>query len=873
MQKGVLIKTDQLRKLYLDYFAERGHKVLPSASLVPKDPTLLFTSAGMVQFKDSFWGQIDPPSPRVVTCQKCFRTTDIENVGKTAFHHTFFEMLGNFSFGDYFKEGAIKLAWEFVARELSIPHERLWVSVYEEDEEAYAIWRDVIGLPPERIVRLGKEHNWWGPVGKSGPCGPDSEIFYDAGADKACGPGCSGVSCECARFSEIWNLVFMQYEAKDDGSFVPLKRKNIDTGMGLERTAAVLQGVTSDFEIDLFKPIVGAIKEAVPGSATEGTIAYRNLIADHIRGVVFLIADGVLPENEKQGYVLRRILRRAIRAGEQLELPAGTLKDLVDPVIDTLGDVYPEIVSVHSLAERIIAREEETFRKTLRSGENRLQGILKDLLSEGQTTLSGKVAFELYDTYGFPLEMTEEIAAEQGLSTDLGEFHDAMSQQQETSKEASVHISALPSVIATATVIRSWHRESTEFVGYEKLEAEAEVIGVEKETDRIHVVFSRTPFYARAGGQVGDTGTAENLARHGQAVIYDTVRHEAGATLHYVQITSGQFRKGDRCQLTVDANRRKQIQRNHTATHLLHAALREVLGEHVVQAGSYVSDDELRFDFSHFEKVTPEELARVEDLANTVVMKDLPVKTEKMSLEAAKASGAAAHFDEEYKGKDLVRVVSVGDFSRELCGGTHVMRSGEIGLIKVISEESIAAGTRRIRAVTGDGALAQFRSQEDLLGQLKTELGEEPLAGLAHLQDEIATLRESSKQMTEETLKRKRDEILAHGEKHGKVTLLSGRLDMSPEEIKRLADLLEEKSRPAVVLLVGNADDRGIAVCKVSKGLGAVDASALLHTMTVSLGGGGGGNRSFAQGGGSQVSKLDEALTSGVTAARAALAS
>ncbi|MCK4394935.1 alanine--tRNA ligase, partial [Candidatus Bipolaricaulota bacterium] len=496
------------------------------------------------------------------------------------------------------------------------------------DEEAYAIWEDVIGLPPERIVRLGKEHNWWGPVGETGPCGPDSEIFYDAGADKACGPDCPGVSCECARFSEIWNLVFMQYDMQEDGNLTSLKRKNIDTGMGLERTAAVLQGVASDFEIDLFAPIIEAIEASMPEKVEAEKLASRNLIADHIRGVVLLMADGVRPGNEKQGYVLRRVLRRAIRAGEQLELPSGTLKDLVGPVIASLGETYPEIVSARSLAERVISREEETFRKTLRSGERRLQNILKDLLSEGKTTLSGEVAFELYDTYGFPLEMTEEIAAEQGLSIDLGEFHDAMSQQQETSKEASVHISALPSVIATATVIRSWHRESTEFVGYEKLEAEAEVIGVEKETDRIHVVFSRTPFYARAGGQVGDTGTAENLARHGQAVIYDTVRHEAGATLHYVQITSGQFRKGDRCQLTVDANRRKQIQRNHTATHLLHAALREVLGEHVVQAGSYVSDDELRFDFSHFEKVTPEELARVEDLANTVVMKDLPVKTE-----------------------------------------------------------------------------------------------------------------------------------------------------------------------------------------------------------------------------------------------------
>jgi len=866
------MQTDQLRKLYLDYFAKRGHKVLPSASLVPKDTTLLFTSAGMVQFKDSFWGHVDPPSPRVATCQKCFRATDIEKVGKTAFHHTFFEMLGNFSFGDYFKEGAIKLAWEFVARELSIPHEQLWVSVYEEDEEAYAIWRDVIGLPPERIVRLGKEHNWWGPVGKTGPCGPDSEIFYDAGEAKDCGPDCRGVACDCNRFSEIWNLVFMQYDMQEDGNLAPLKRKNIDTGMGLERTAAVLQGVASDFEIDLFRPIVEAIEEEASRSLTEEDLPNRNLIADHIRGVVFLIADGVLPGNEKQGYVLRRILRSAIRASEKLQLPPGSLQGLVEPVIETLGETYPEIVSARSLAERSIAREEETFRKTLRNGEKRLQEILEDLLSSGKKRIPDKVAFELYDTYGFPLELTEEIADYAGVSVDIDGYYKIKSHHQELSRRAAATVRFAEGMESVKSVFAT---QQTRFLGYDKTEDEAEIVEHRHRSDTselLDLVFDQTPFYAEAGGQIADTGMVDNLTREGQARIVDVKRDPSGAVFHRLAAVEGQFELGDRCLLVVDAKRRARIARNHTATHLLHAALREVLGEHVIQAGSYVSDEELRFDFSHFEKITDEEIVRVEDLANAIVMKDLPVKTEEMPLDEAKASGAAAHFDEEYKGKDLVRVVSVGDFSRELCGGTHVTRSGEIGLIKVISEESVAAGTRRVRAVTGDGVLAQLRSQEDLLGQLRAELGEEPLAGLAYLRDEIATLRESSKQMTEETLKRKRDEILAHGEKVGKVTLLSGRLDMSPEEIKHLADLLEEKSPPAVVLLVGNAGDRGIAVCKVSKGLGAVDASALLHTMTESLGGGGGGNRSFAQGGGSEVSKLDEALTSGVAAACAALA-
>jgi len=865
------MKASQLRTLYLDYFAQRGHKILPSAPLIPKDPTLLFTSAGMVQFKDFFWGRIDPPFPSATTCQKCFRATDIEKVGKTAFHHTFFEMLGNFSFGDYFKEGAITLAWEFVTEELSIPKEQLWASVYEEDEEAFAIWRDVIGLPPDRIVRLGKEHNWWGPVGNTGPCGPDSEIFVDTGADKACGPDCRGPGCDCPRFSEIWNLVFMQFGAQEDGSFKPLKRKNIDTGMGLERTAAVLQGVGSDFEIDLFAPIIEAIEASMPGKVEAEKLASRNLIADHIRGVVFLMADGVRPGNEKQGYVLRRILRCAIRAGKKLELPPGAMKGFVGPVIETLGEIYPETVAVRSLTERIIAREEETFRKTLRSGEQRLQDILMGLLSRGEATLSGRTAFELYDTYGFPLEITREIAAERGLSVDVEGFHDAMSLQRETSKEASVHISASATMTAKPTVLRSWHRKATVFMGYKKLEVEAEVVGVEEEIDQTHVVFSQTPFYARAGGQVGDTGIAENLTRPGQAIIYDTARHEAGATLHFVRITSGKFKKGDRCRLVVDQAHRMRIARNHTATHLLHKALREVLGDHAIQAGSLVTDEELRFDFSHFEKMTDEEIARVEDIANRVVLEDLPVKTDEMPLGEAKASGAAAHFEEEYQGKDLVRVVSVGDFSRELCGGTHVVRSGEIGLIKIISEESIGAGTRRIRAVTGDGALKRLRASEHLLEQLKSGLGEDPVEGLNRLQEEIAGLRTRLGKMTEITLREKRDELLSSPEKVGDISLVSGRLDMGGEEIKRLADLLEEKSRPSVVLLAGNADGRGIAICKASKKIRAIDAAAIVRVMSESLGGGGGGNRAFAQGGGPNVSRLDEALKHGIKACRTAL--
>ena len=864
------MKASQLRTLYLNYFAQRGHKILPSASLIPKDPTLLFTSAGMVQFKDFFWGRIDPPFPKAATCQKCFRATDIEKVGKTAFHHTFFEMLGNFSFGDYFKEGAITLAWEFVTEELSIAQERLWASVYEEDEEAFAIWRDVIGLPPERIVRLGKEHNWWGPVGNTGPCGPDSEIFVDTGADKACGPDCLGPACDCDRFSEIWNLVFMQYDAQEDGTFEPLKHKNIDTGMGLERTAAVLQAVESDFEIDLFAPIIEAIEASMPGKVDPEKISLRNLIADHIRGVVLLMADGVRPGNEKQGYVLRRILRSAIRASERLELPPGAMTGFVGPVIETLGEIYPEIVAVRSLTERIIAREEETFRKTLRSGERRLQEILDDLIGRGEKTLPGKIAFELYDTYGFPLEMTQEIAAEQNIGIDLSGFDRCLDKQRARSK-------TLKGTVKISASVDIEYKNPTQFLEHEALLenpdlALQKLVMLKEEADGDeYLVFRMSPFYAEAGGQVSDIGWVENTSRHGKARIRKVIKNESKVFLHYIEERSGTFVSGDECRLLIDEPRRKRIARNHTATHLLHKALREVLGDHVVQAGSLVSDEELRFDFSHFEKMTDEEITQVEDIANRVVLEDLPVKTDEMPLGEAKASGAAAHFEEEYQGKDRVRVVSVGEFSRELCGGTHVSRSGQIGLIKIISEESIASGTRRIRAVTGNGSLKRLRTSEQLLEQLKSGLGEDPVEGLNRLQEEIAGLRTRLGEMTAISLREKRDELLSSPEKVGDVSLVSGRLDTTAEEIKHLADLLEEKSHPSIVLLVGNADGRGIAVCKVSKKITAIDAAAIVRVMSESLGGGGGGSRAFAQGGGPNVSRLDKALEHGIKACRTAL--
>jgi alanyl-tRNA synthetase len=869
------MKASELRSRYLEFFAERDHKVLPGSPLVPNDPTLLLTSAGMVQFKDVFWGRAEASFPRAATCQKCFRTTDIENVGRTAYHNTFFEMLGNFSFGDYFKEGAIRLAWEFLVDELGVPAERLSASVYQDDDEAFAIWRDVVGLPEERIVRLGKEHNWWGPVGDSGPCGPDSEIFYDTGVENACGPDCAGVACECNRYSEMWNLVFMEYEVGDDGSPTLLDRKNIDTGMGLERTSAVLQGVPTVFETDLFRPIVEVVEAACPRALTEADRVHRNSIADHVRGVLFLLADGVMPGNERQGYVLRRILRRAVRAGEKIELPSGSLSGFVDPVIDVLGGVYPEIAEARDLVHRLIAREEETFRRTLRDGERRLTKILDELHEAGKTVLPGELLFELYDTYGFPPEMTEEIAAERGMAVDWPGFKRALNEQQTRSKRASADISSRAGVSATPTVSHKWHRTPTEFLGYEQLEADAEVLGFDQ--DDSHVVFSATPFYAESGGQVGDTGIVRNLSRGFEARIVDTTRHEEGATLHHLGSADVVFEKGDRCRLTVDADRRRRIERNHTATHLLHAALREVLGPHAKQAGSLVDDAELRFDFSHFEKLSPEEIARVENLANASVLQDLKVEPTEMSLEEANAAGAIGLFEEEYRGKEKVRVLSICDedtgecISMELCGGTHVARSGEIGLIKVVSEESIASGVRRIRAITGDAVLRRLRDDEMSLARLREAVGDDPLAGVerlrAQLKETAARVEAASAAEAHEHV----DLLLEGAEPIGDVRWVSGRVDLSAEQLKELADALEEKARPAVVLLVGDAGGSGIAVCKRSKDVKAIDAGELIAAVSGALGGGGGGGKRFAQGGGPQIDRLDEALEAGAKIVREAL--
>jgi len=858
------MQSHELRRQFLGFYAERGHRLVPSSPLVPNDPTLLFTAAGMVQFKDYFWGRVEPSFRRATSCQKCFRTTDIEEVGRTAYHHTFFEMLGNFSFGDYFKQGAIELAWEFLTRELAIPGDRFAITVYEEDEEAYAIWRDVVGIPTHRILRLGKKHNWWGPVGNTGPCGPDSELHYDTGAEHACGPTCQGVACDCDRFAEIWNLVFMQYDAQGDGSFVPLARKSIDTGMGLERATAILQGVPTNYDIDSFAPLVEAIAAKASHPLAKDDLRHRNTIADHVRGILFLVADGVMPTNERQGYVLRRILRRAIRAGEKLEMQSGSLGTFVDPVIGALGAVYPEIVSARDITVRLIDREEETFRRTLRDGERRLDKIAAELRASRSTVLPGEVAFELMDTYGFPLEMTEEMAREDGISVDRVGFEHALAAQRRRSRAGAARIEASADVSTAASVIPAGAAAS-EFVGYGETVAESALENVfpGAQPGMLRLVFPETPFYAESGGQTSDTGTIENLSRAGLGRVTTVSKSVEGVFLHDVAVDEGDFAKGDVCRLAIDLERRRRIERNHTATHLLHAALRQVLGSHAQQAGSDVTDRELRFDFSHFEKMTPPQIARVEDVANAAVLADHPVSMEEVTLDEARRRGAIGLFEDEYRGREKVRLVQVNDVSRELCGGTHVRRSGEIGLVRIVSEESVASGVRRIRAVTGDNSLALLREERALVDRLRCALGDEPEAGVEKLRVRIASLENDLEALTARDVAAQGEALLAEAETIGGVRLIVGRSDLAANGVKALADEIEERAQPAVIVLAGGADGRATAVCKASKSVRSVDAGAVVRAMSKTLGGGGGGGRGFAQGGGPNVNRIDDALAEG----------
>ncbi len=866
-----------LRQAFLSYFQEKGHLQLPSDSLVPKDPSLLFTSAGMVQFKPYFLGVAQPPAPRVVTVQKCLRTTDIDSVGDLS-HLTFFEMLGNFSFGDYFKREAILLAWEFLTERLKVDADRLQFTVFQDDDEAFAVWHREVGIPENRIWRLGEKTNFW-PAnaiteGPNGPCGPCSEIFYDTRIDTGCtNPHC-GPACDCGRWLEIWNLVFMQYErGEQDGKpiLTPLPKKNIDTGMGLERTAAVLMGFSSPFETDVFAPIVQRLESlaGVRYGAGEPTDTAIRLIADHIRAATFTIADGVIPQNEGRGYVLRRIIRRAILRGQRvLGFERPFFADLAPAVVEALGDQYPEIVQRQDYITTTLRFEEERFRHTLQAGLTRLEELLADAETQQQRRLSGERVFMLYDTYGFPLELTQEIAAERGVAVDMQGFERALEAQRQRAREASGISEKLFVQTGAALAELAQQTAPTQFIGYEQLAGEAQVVGVIREGnlvpeayagETVEIVLDRTPFYAEAGGQVGDTGVLE--WHGGRAQVLDTQKAN-DYYLHHAQIVEGTLRLGAQVHARVDAERRLDIQRNHTATHLLHAALRQVLGTHVAQAGSLVAPDRLRFDFTHPRAVSPDELERIEALVNEKLLQELEVRVyTDVPIDEARRRGAMMLFGEKYG--ERVRMVEIPGFSLELCGGTHLRNTVEAGLFKIVHEGSVAAGVRRIEALTGR-ALYQWLRERERAVRAAAERLQTPVAELPHaverLQHQIEHLEGELEQLKQRAAAQALESITPV-EVNGVQVAAHALSGVDAKSLGTIADRLIQ--RGVGVAALGTAQDgKVVLVVKVApewvqRGL---HAGNLIRQLAQQVGGSGGGRPEFAQAGGKQPEKLADAL-------------
>jgi alanyl-tRNA synthetase len=856
-----MMTSAELRASFLDYFAERGHERVPSNPLVPaNDPTLLFTNAGMVQFKEVFLGRERRPYSRAVSSQRCVRAggkhNDLENVGYTARHHTFFEMLGNFSFGDYFKREAIQFAWDYLTRTLGLPPERLWVTVFTEDDEAAEIWLREIGVDAARFSRCGAKDNFWS-MGDTGPCGPCSEIFYDHGPGIPGGPPGSPDE-DGDRYVEIWNLVFMQYNRAADGTLGPLPRPSVDTGMGLERLAAVMQGVHSNYEIDLFANLIAAASEAT-GCADRAEKSLR-VIADHIRSTAFLIADGVTPSNEGRGYVLRRIMRRAIRHGYRLGQPSPFFYRLVSPLVAEMGAAYPELVAAQFQVERVIRLEEERFAETLTHGMSLLEEAIARL-GAGRV-IPGETVFKLYDTYGFPTDLTADVARERDLGIDMQGFERAMERQKERARAASRF-----GIDQDLTLDL---QGETEFCGYDHLSEQATVValyreGASRDTldqgDEGLVVLDLTPFYGESGGQVGDRGWL--AGESGRFEVTDTQKQGAGIFCHLGRVTQGQLAAGDRVEALVDGPRRRATALNHSATHLLHAALRHVLGGHVQQKGSLVGPDRLRFDFSHFEPVSRGQLLDIERLVNQEIRENHLVETRIMSLEDAKGSGALALFGEKYG--DRVRVLRMGDFSTELCGGTHVKAVGDIGLFKIVSEGGIAAGVRRIEAMTGAGALDWVEADEDRLLRLAGLLK----GGREDLDDRVAGLLERSRGLEKELEQLKArlassagKDLASQAQEIGGIKVLAARLDgVDPKALRETLDQLKDKLGSGVVVLAAESDGKVSLAAGVTRDLtDRFKAGDLIREVAARVGGKGGGRPDMAQAGGSDPAGIPAAL-------------
>jgi len=853
--------SNELRQAFLDFFYNNDHEVVASSPLVPgNDPTLLFTNAGMVQFKDVFLGSDKRKYQRAATSQRCVRAggkhNDLENVGYTARHHTFFEMLGNFSFGDYFKEDAIRYAWEFLTDTLGLEPERLWVTVFNDDDEAADIWLKKMKIDPSRFTRMGEKDNFWS-MGDTGPCGPCSEIFYDHGPDVDGGPPGSPDE-DGDRYVEIWNLVFMQFDRSADGEMVPLPKPSVDTGMGLERIAAVMQGVHSNYQIDLFANLIDATAKTL-GVTNDGSSSL-NVIVDHIRACAFLIVDGVLPGNEGRGYVLRRIIRRAIRHGKKLGNDDLFFYKLVAPLVKEMGSAYPELAKAQAHVEKVLEKEERRFAETLDQGMEILEEAITQL--DGKT-IAGDVAFKLYDTYGFPLDLTADIARERGLTVDQQGFENAMAGQRDRARAASKFSIAGDSALQTD--------QETSFSGYEGVTGESTVVALfndGKAVDELSVgddgavILSSTPFYAESGGQVGDTGVL--TSKDHSFTVLDTQK-SGKAVAHFGSVQAGGLKVGDTVDASVDAERRQAIRLNHSATHLMHAALRMELGDHVQQKGSLVDAQRLRFDFSHYEGVTSEQLQTIEDMVNGEIRKNVAAETTLMNYDDAVESGAMALFGEKYD--DLVRVFRLGKFSTELCGGTHVERTGDIGIFKITSEGGVASGVRRIEGVTGKGALEWIDSRQQFLNDVSTLLRSQPDQASA----KVAQLLKRNKELEKELAAARQALISGSAGDHtenvqeiGRIKVLATRIDgADAKTLREAVDRFKDRLQSAVIV-IGSVDD---GVVRLAAGVtkdntDRIRAGDLIKPVAEQVGGKGGGRPDFAQAGGNNADALDEALNS-----------
>ncbi|ORX22362.1 alanine--tRNA ligase [Thermoanaerobacterium sp. PSU-2] len=859
---------NEIREKYLSFFESKGHLRLPSFSLVPKnDKSLLLINAGMAPLKPYFTGKEIPPSKRVTTCQKCIRTPDIDRVGKTARHGTFFEMLGNFSFGDYFKKEAIPWAWEFVTKVLELPEDRLWVTIYENDDEAFEIWNKVVGLPPERIVRMGKEDNFW-EIG-TGPCGPCSEIYFDRGEDKGCGKPTCGVGCDCDRFIEFWNLVFTQFDKDAEGNYNPLPKPNIDTGMGLERIATIMQEVDSIFDVDVIRGItdyVGKMAGVKYGADKKSDVSLR-VITDHIRGVTFMISDGILPSNEGRGYVLRRLLRRAARYGKLLGLDRPFLYDVVDVVVEHYKGAYPEIQERKEYIKSVIKKEEERFKETIDQGLDILDGYINDLKASGKNVLDGSKAFKLYDTYGFPIELTKEILSESGMSVDESGYQKELENQRLRARSSRKEDNALweKDIYSTMKDIE------TKFVGYEVFKSDAKVLAIIKDNElvnsaeageEVNIILDTTPFYAESGGQVGDSGIIKSEDVY--INIKDCKKAGGNKFVHIGTIERGILNVGDTVEAIIDEKNRMSTARNHTATHLLHSALRKFIGDHVHQAGSLVTPDRLRFDFTHYQALTADEIKMIEDEVNEKIYESIDVSIDIMSQDEAIKKGAMALFQEKYG--DVVRVVNISDYSKELCGGTHVTNTIQIGAFKIIAESGVAAGVRRIEAVTGLGALEFLNKKGELISNIEQilKVNEKDIVDrIADLSQTIKDLERQLEQLKSKVVLSMSDKLINSAEDINGIKFVSATLnDLDVDELKMMGDILKDRLKSTVIILATIRDEKINFVGMATKDAveRGINVGNIIREICQVTDGKGGGRADMAQGVGNNLEKINIAL-------------